>query len=136
MDWLDSVAPLPVRPSSPVLLRSSSGIPVKVQDEIVRSEFTKLNSTFQEIVDKRKLLEDNIYLLERQQKSKQNYFGNESDSIKEKVSKAILESKTKPIDRPLKRTTIRGTKNKEIGRPLKKSAQTRAPIKARRQGKF
>jgi hypothetical protein len=136
LDWLDSVAPLPVRPSSPVLLRSSSGIPVKVQDEIVRSEFTKLNSTFQEIVDKRKLLEDNIYLLERQQKSKQNYFGNESDSIKEKVSKAILESKTKPIDRPLKRTTIRGTKNKEIGRPLKKSAQTRAPIKARRQGKF
>ena len=91
LSWLDEVAPLPVRPSSPVRFRQTE--PLKIVVEKSSSEFNKLNGTLQEIVDRRRLLEENVHLLERQQKTNHSSidFQTEEDSIKQKGTVSVCD---------------------------------------------
>lgn len=49
LHWLDEVAPLPVRPSSPIRFNQTE--PIKVVIEKPKSELAKLNGTLQGHVD-------------------------------------------------------------------------------------
>ena len=49
LQWLDEVAPLPVRPSSPIRFNQTE--PIKVVIEKPKSELAKLNGTLQGHVD-------------------------------------------------------------------------------------
>ena len=111
LDWLDEVAPLPVRPSSPVNIRQTE--PVKIIVEKSKSDFNKLNGTLQEIVDRRRLLDENVQLLERQHKAQHTSLAFDimarDDSVKEKVSKAIASATNIPTG---KKITRHGVKSK------------------------
>jgi len=105
LDWLDEVAPLPVRPSSPILIGQE---PIRVVIDSKHSKFDALTERMDEIRAKRKQFEQNLA------KSKKSAFSweNEEDEMAKKVDAAIDDAMRNQTERP-----VREAKPSKVSKP-------------------
>ena len=98
LDWLDEVAPLPFRPSSPVNIGPTRS-PIKIIFEEKKSQFENLSQKLDDVMTKRKQFESNYKKQTSNRKEISQGIFSDPDSneeIKKKVEKAIQDAIKNP----------------------------------------
>ena len=121
LDWLDEVAPLPVRPSSPVNIGPARS-PIKIIFEEKKSQFENLSQKLDDVMTKRKQFESNYKKqnANRREISEGLLDPDSNEEIKKKVEKAIQDA----IKNPPKgqRTTSKTSKSAVAARKAQSSS--------------
>ena len=124
LDWLDEVAPLPVRPSSPVNIGPTRS-PIKIIFEEKKSQFENLSQKLDDVMTKRKQFESNYkkQTSNRKEISEGILDPDSNEEIKKKVEKAIQDAIKNPSK--VQRTTSKTSKSAVAARKAQSEVRTK-----------